>query len=162
VNLDLIYKTLEGFEGNRLKSYQDQRGRWTIGIGQTGPGIGPGTVWTQDQVTKALVGTVGALVPRIVGPQGCVRVALNDNQIAALTSFAYNEGINALRKSLMLRYINNSDFTNAAEQFSRWVFIGTGDQAFKVPGLVTRRAAEATLFLSPVTPVVSSTEQATG
>jgi lysozyme len=45
-------------EGCRLAAYPDPLSGgdpWTIGYGNTGPGIGPGTVWTQQQADDALV-----------------------------------------------------------------------------------------------------------
>lgn len=36
-------------EGCRLVAYTDTLGVWTCGYGCTGPGIGPGTVWTQRE-----------------------------------------------------------------------------------------------------------------
>ena len=44
--IDLAAEFIEPFEGVRLRAYQDSADIWTIGIGATGSGIGPGTVWT--------------------------------------------------------------------------------------------------------------------
>ncbi len=35
-------------------AYQDIVGVWTIGYGDTGPDVGPGIVWTQEQCDSAL------------------------------------------------------------------------------------------------------------
>lgn len=73
-----------------------------------------------------------------------VSVPINDNQFGALVSFAFNLGANNLRNSTLLRKLNRSDFSGAADEFSRWVRA----DGQVLPGLVKRRAAERTLFLT--------------
>lgn len=46
---------INGQEGCRLLAYQDQFGVWTVGWGDTGPGIVAGTRWTQAQANDALL-----------------------------------------------------------------------------------------------------------
>jgi lysozyme len=77
--------------------------------------------------------------------QAMCEVELTPNQFAALVDFAYNEGVNALASSTLMRLVNNGDFNTAANQFERWVF--ANGQA--LPGLVTRRQREKELFLTP-------------
>jgi lysozyme len=51
-------------EGCRLRAYPDPLSSgepWTIGFGCTGAGIGPATVWTQDEADTELVERAGAL-----------------------------------------------------------------------------------------------------
>ncbi len=67
-----------------------------------------------------------------------VRVELNDNEFAALVSFAFNLGIGNLKSSTLLRELNEGDRAAAADQFSRWVMAG----GVKMQGLVKRRRAE--------------------
>ncbi|MBC3935654.1 lysozyme [Undibacterium rugosum] len=74
-----------------------------------------------------------------------VSVALNDNQFGALTSFTFNLGIGNLKSSTLLKKLNQGDYQGAADEFGRWVM--AGGKPF--PGLVARRAAERTLFLTP-------------
>jgi hypothetical protein len=82
-------------------------------------------------------------------------VPLNPNQFAALVSFAYNLGAEALRKSTLLRLLNNHNYAGAAEQFPRWTY-AAGKQ---LPGLVRRRAAERALFTkTDITPAVTTPE----
>jgi lysozyme len=82
-----------------------------------------------------------------------VLVPLNSNQFAALVSFAYNLGAEALRKSTLLRLLNAHNYAGAAEQFARWTY-AAGKQ---LPGLVRRRAAERALFIqTEITPAVNT------
>ena len=74
-----------------------------------------------------------------------VRVPVTDNQLLALSSFAYNIGENAFAGSTLLKLLNNG--TNkevVAQQFDRWV--NAGGKVNK--GLEGRRKAEKQLFLS--------------
>jgi GH24 family phage-related lysozyme (muramidase) len=74
-----------------------------------------------------------------------VKVNINDNQLVALSSFAYNEGNGALQNSTLLKLLNSgADKNTVAAQFDQWVYAGG-----KVSnGLKNRRAAEKKLFLS--------------
>lgn len=71
-----------------------------------------------------------------------VKVPLNTNQAAALTSFAYNVGASAFEKSTLLRLLNNGDYVGAASQFARWD-LAKGNVSSV---LVSRRAQERDLF----------------
>ena len=75
--------------------------------------------------------------------RGAVLVPLNDNQLAACTSLAYNIGLAAFRGSTLLRKLNDGDYQGAADQFPVWNKAG----GRVVQGLVNRRAAERDLFL---------------
>lgn len=75
---------------------------------------------------------------------GLVTVPLTDNQFGALVSFTYNLGAGNLKKSTLLKKLNAGDYAGATGEFGRWVNAG----GKKLPGLVTRRAAEAALFAS--------------
>lgn len=74
--------------------------------------------------------------------ESLVKVPLSDNQFAAVVSFAFNLGVNALRNSTLLRKLNARDYAGAAAEFGKWN--KAGGQVLK--GLVRRRAAEAALF----------------
>jgi GH24 family phage-related lysozyme (muramidase) len=64
-------------------------------------------------------------------------------QLDALTDFAFNLGINALAKSTLLKFHNQGRFDLAAGQFHLWVH----DNGKVLPGLVTRREKERTLYV---------------
>ena len=137
---------ISAHEGFRSAPYQDQKGVWTIGYGFTympdGSKVGPNTPpVSQQDATERLEGMVKQ-VAASVGVMVCV--PLTDNQLAALTSFAFNEGTHALRTSTLLEMVNKNDFAGAAKQFGAWVYCdGKMDQ-----GLVNRRREEAKMFMS--------------
>jgi lysozyme len=75
-----------------------------------------------------------------------VKVSLNDNQYAAIVSFAFNLGVGNLKQSTLLKKLNAGDFAGAANEFAKWNKAGGKVLA----GLTRRRAAEAELFRRPV------------
>lgn len=134
--LDLI----RGFEGCRLRSYQDQKGVWTCGWGSTGPDVGANTVFTQEQADARLEHVVSAVAAAV---QSLVTVPLTDNQEAALISFAYNVGTHALADSTLLKLLNAGNEVAASNQFLAWDHVdGQVDQ-----GLLNRRQIEKAIFL---------------
>jgi hypothetical protein len=70
-----------------------------------------------------------------------VKAPLTQGQYDALVSFAFNCGTSAFAESTLLRLLNSGDHKGAAEQFKRWTNKG-------LAGLIRRRKAEETLFLS--------------
>lgn len=140
--LDLALKLIKEFEGLRLSAYLDGGGIPTIGYGHT-KGVKMGDTctveeangWVQEEVSSFMV-QVSAVLTKLP----------NDNQLAALTSFAYNVGIGNFHSSTLLRLWNaGSDLAVVAHEFGRWIHDAAGNVE---PGLVTRRADEATFFLS--------------
>jgi lysozyme len=74
-----------------------------------------------------------------------VKVKLTDNQLLALSSFAYNIGKAAFADSTLLELLNSgADISTVAAQFDKWVYSG----GVISNGLKSRRKAEKTLFLS--------------
>lgn len=71
-----------------------------------------------------------------------VQVPLTQGQYDALVSFTFNLGETKLRKSTLLRKLNQGDCYGAAREFDRWVFAG----GKRLAGLVKRRAAERSMF----------------
>ena len=111
---------------------------WTIGWGATGRGIGPGTVWTQQQCDDRLAQDLerfAAGVRRAIGDTPTTQA-----QFDALVSFHYNTGAIA-RATLTKRHIAG-DFAAAMTEFARWN--RAGGRVMK--GLVRRRHAEAHLY----------------
>lgn len=122
---------------------------WTIGIGATGPGIGPGVVWTRDHAWDRFERD---LAIRELAIARSVAAPVNENQFAALVSFAFNAGVAAFRTSTLLAKLNEGDYLGAAEEFPRWTKAGCGTRTGcrTLAGLVRRREAEQALFLAPV------------
>ena len=72
-----------------------------------------------------------------------VKVDVNDNQLGALTSFAYNLGTANLASSTLLKKLNAGDYAGASVEFLKWD--KAGGKILK--GLTLRRTAEMSLFL---------------
>lgn len=77
-----------------------------------------------------------------------VTVPINDNQRAALTAFAYNCGIEALKGSSLLKRVNERRFDDAAVAFGMWIYATKNGHTQALRGLLRRRYAEACLFMS--------------
>jgi lysozyme len=131
------------FEGCRLEAYPDPGtggAPWTIGWGSTGPGIRPGVRWTQAQADDRLARDVARFMDGVAAAITYSRP--RPNEIGAMTSLAYNIGIEAFRASTLLREYNAGDKTAAAAQFMRWNRAGGRVMA----GLTKRRASERAVF----------------
>jgi GH24 family phage-related lysozyme (muramidase) len=111
---------------------------WTIGWGATGPGIGPGTIWTQAQCDARLATDVARHardVCRVLGG-----AATTQGQFDALVSFHYNTG--AIARATLTRLHRAGDFQAAAREFARWNRAG----GRVLRGLSRRRRAEAQFY----------------
>jgi lysozyme len=133
--LDLLKRS----EGCRLKAYQDQKGVWTIGYGDTHD-VKPGMVITQAEAEKRLSCRVAGFER---GVTDLLEVQVTSNQFSALVVFAYNVGINALGESTLLRLLNSGHAAQAADELRKWNHL---DGKVSV-GLTTRRELERDLFL---------------
>lgn len=132
-----LYRLIKQFEGCRLMPYLCPAGVWTCGWGSTGPDVIPGQAWTQEYADRrmesdALKFARGALV---------LCPLLRGTAHAAIADFAYNLGLGNLRASTLRRRLNAGDTAGAAVELKRWIRGG----GRVLPGLVARRAAEATL-----------------
>lgn len=134
--LDLIKE----FEGCELSAYQDQGGRWTIGYGHTS-GVHQGLTISQAQADTFLYADVQNIAAQI---SKYIKVPVSQNQFDAMVSLAYNIGPSRFAGSTLLRLLNAGDVLGAANQFRYWNMVA-GQVS---PGLVNRRAAERTLFVS--------------
>lgn len=133
------------FEGFRDLAYQDVGGVWTVGYGQTGKGVGPGTRVTQEQAEARLRERVASLWTTI---NHSAYRDLNANQATALISLAYNIGLGALERSTLFGLVQDGQMLPAAEEFMRWDKARQpGGSLTVVPGLRARRAAEKMLFM---------------
>lgn len=113
---------------------------WTIGWGSTGPGIGPDTVWTQDQCDARLGSDLERYAAEVA--DALDGAATTQDQFDALVSFHYNTG--AIARATLTRLHRAGDFAGAAREFARWKHAG----GRVMRGLVKRREAEARLYLS--------------
>lgn len=127
-------------EGCRLDAYQDTGKVWTIGYGSTGSDIKQGVTWTQEQCDTRLALDVVAAETAVLK---LIRRKLNPQSVAALDSFVYNLGQNALATSHLLQCINSGDDLGAAKAFLAWDHVAQ----VEVKGLLIRRLEEAAMYL---------------
>ena len=140
--------------------YLDPVGIWTIGWGHA--------IWVNGgflrgpenrKVAKALyLGGLtlkqcetllkGDLADFCRDVEALLKVKVTDNQFAALVSFAFNVGINALKNSSILRLVNGGDFKGAAGRFLLYNKATKNGVKVVLAGLTRRREAEAKLFMA--------------
>lgn len=140
--IDLAAELIEPFEGIRLRAYQDPAGIWTVGIGATGPGIGPGTVWTERQVRERFRTDLEERYAQMVRILGDAQTT--DSQGAAMLSLLFNIGSGNFRKSSVLKEHKAKQYERAGKAFLLWNKAG----GMVLAGLVRRRKAERELYLS--------------
>ena len=76
-------------------------------------------------------------------------VELSQNQLDAVVSLVFNIGQANYAKSTLRTLLKAHDFNGAANEFERWIYGTVNGKKTKLNGLVTRRAAERALFLTP-------------
>jgi lysozyme len=134
------------FEGYRARAYRDVGGIPTIGYGHV-----LGRVWRTAYALlwwsnrKALRVLRADAARADVAVSAYCRKDLSQHEHDALVSFTFNCGAGALAHSTLLLDVNrkaSSEIITA--DFTRWSHVG----GIPVPGLVTRRHAEARLYLT--------------
>lgn len=112
---------------------------WTIGYGHTRD-VKEGQVISLHQAEEMLKSDLELFYEPDVAK---LAPKATENQFAALVSFAYNLGVDALAKSSLLKKFKAGDVQGAAAEFMKWKYA----QGQVLPGLVKRRAEERSLFL---------------
>ncbi len=129
---------IKSSEGLRLTAYLCPANVATIGYGSTGPHVRMGMTITEAEAEALLRKDLVRFEQAVRDMAG----TMTQGQYDALVSFAFNLGANALKGSGLMRKHLAKDYSGAGAEFSKWVNAG-GRQ---LPGLVTRRAAEAALY----------------
>jgi len=142
-SLDLIKR----WEGCKLKAYKCSAGVWTVGYGLTTNAglieVGPDTVITQEEADWYLEKTIENFLAEI---KPAITAPINENELGAFTSLAYNIGPRAFLKSSALLHFNQGSKDRVPTSIRMWRKAG----GKVVKGLVNRREAEVDLFLTPV------------
>ncbi len=107
---------LKGFEGLRLKAYEDRAGVWTIGYGHT-RGVKEGQLITEYQAEQLLLSDVEICEEAILRH---VDAPLRQCEHEALVSLIFNIGAGAFATSTLRTKLNDRDKLGAALQFTRW------------------------------------------
>lgn len=137
-----------------IHAYPDPAHGWacaTIGWGTIrypdGREVARGDTISREEADKLLAWEADQ---KAAGVASLVTVDINSNQFAALVSFAYNLGLGNLKKSTLLRKLNQGDYYGASQEFQRWN--KAGGKVFK--GLTRRRLSERNLFNGYPEPII--------
>ena len=132
------------WEGVCYEAYQDSVGVWTIGVGHTG-GVQKGDVIDHAEAMRLLASdlkrTVDGLAPH-------VKVGVSEGQFIAITSLAFNIGVNGVVNGCpkLMAALNAGDWEECARQFLDCDKAG----GIRLSGLTRRRREEADLFMQEV------------
>ncbi|MCY1239796.1 Lysozyme RrrD [compost metagenome] len=129
------------FEGYVPRVYVDPVGRLAACYGHDDQTLKLGTTYTRAQCETMLADDLAKHAEAL----NCIKTPMTDGQKAAFVSFAYNVGVQGFCGSTLVRKANAGDMAGACAELSRWVMAG----GKKLPGLVSRRAAERELCEKP-------------
>lgn len=132
-----LLNIVKEFEGCELKAYWD-RNHYAIGYGTKANSSSE--IITKEEAEKRIKYELQLAVNKVLSS---VSVPLNDNQLAALASLAFNAGSIKQFPKLMAA-LNSSNFNEAANQF---LDINKDVNGEELLGLTRRRKAERDLFL---------------
>ncbi len=139
---------IQGAEGCEEFAYQDDAGVWTIGYGHTGYVDGkPITKGMRISKEKAEE-LYKKDFERHVAVLNEIETPLSENQKIALSSFIYNFGVGAFRRSDLYKKLQIGDYKGAADEFDKWINIKDKRTGEYVPsnGLINRRKKEKNYF----------------
>ena len=141
-----LAKRFEGFhrvaraDPLRAHPYICPAGYWTIGYGHLcdpkHPPIteGEAEVYLANDLQTALAVTLRYCPVLATEPE---------ERLAAIVDFTFNLGAGRLQTSTLRRRVTQRDWITASQELRRWIYGG----GKVLPGLVTRREAEATLLI---------------
>lgn len=139
--LALSIPVIKFYEGYHPKAYIDPVGILTACYGHTGDVVRK--TYNQTECEKLLTDDV---LKALEGVNRNVLIEITKEERAAYTSFVFNVGEGAFRKSTMLKKLNSGDRIGACNELSKWVYAG----GKKLNGLVKRREAERKLCLTRI------------
>lgn len=132
------------FEGYASHTYRDPVGIPTACWGETGPHIRPGMTFTPEQC----IALHDESLARTWAGLSCLGVDLAPNEAAAVLSWAHNIGTRAACNSTLARLVRAGAEPHVwCPQLTRWVYGTRLGVKIRLPGLVTRRAAETRMCI---------------
>jgi|TARA_R110000824_G_scaffold42498_6_gene125109 lysozyme len=133
------FELIKKFEGCELEAYKCAAGVWTIGYGHT-KDVQEGDRWTEEKADFMLWRELDDEYEHYVN--SLVTVPMNQSQFDSLVSWTYNLGPNNLKKSSMLRVLNEGKYDEVPAQMKRW----NKAKGKVLAGLTRRREAEGLMF----------------
>lgn len=150
VNVEKALETslvlIRRFEGLRLKPYLCSAGVPTIGYGSTYYLDGSRVHLTDPSISKEMAEellrktVLNTYFPAVLSLCPTLET---EGQLASITSFAYNLGVNALKTSTLRKKILSKEWGAAKKELLKWTKAGGRE----LNGLVIRRKAESEIFL---------------
>lgn len=130
-------------ENLRRETYRCTGNKLTIGYGHTGRDVLEGMTITREQAEELLREDMREAVDAV---DALIDAPLNENQRAALISFAFNVGYGQFRDSTLRRVINAdpNDRPRIEAQWRRW----NKSQGKVTEGLINRREDELNLYFT--------------
>lgn len=136
---------LNEHEGVEYKPYKDVAGVWTVCAGITGPDVILGKVYTQKECDTLLMKHLSIHRTAV---DKALKVDVPVSTRAALYSFSFNVGTNAMRKSTAMRKINSGDIYGGCNALRLFNKITINGKKVVSNGLDNRREAEVKLCVS--------------
>lgn len=127
------------------EAYQDEAGKWTIGYGET-ENVHPADTITEPQARNRLETKLTRIASQILAS---VTVPLAQFQLDALCAFVYNVGLDAFRRSDLLRLLNLGCYSSIPHQLVRWKWVTKGHEKVESEGLLMRRLKESEFWEGP-------------
>lgn len=129
-------------EDEKLSSYQDVVGIWTVCSGETF-GVDKGVNLSKEECRALTQSRVGMFMLQIVP---MIQVPLTADTLAAHTSFAYNIGVEGYKRSSTLRLTNQGNLRGGCNAMGLW----NKADGVVVQGLINRRKKEIALCLKGI------------
>lgn len=126
-------------EAEKLESYQDIAGVWTICSGETF-GVDKDIRLSKEECRALTQSRIGMFILQITP---FIQADLSADTLAAHTSFAYNIGVEGYKRSTTLRLTNMGDIIGGCKAMALWNKVGGNISK----GLVNRRNKEIALCL---------------
>lgn len=146
-DLFLQISQFEGYEPFGVQEPEDRVGVFTFGYGSIYNYDQGRAVELGDPIdrAKAKEYLLREADEKEAAVREMIKVPYTSNQLLALSSFAYQEGITGLKDSTLMEKFNNGDDINSvAAEFDNWVY----SKHVFVQGIKNRRIIEKALFLS--------------
>ena len=140
--VSIATSTVMLWEGYENTAYQDVVGVWTICSGET-QNVHKG-MYLSDRECEEMTSERVEEFAR--GVDDLVHVDVSPRYHAAITSWAYNVGLNAMAQSTLLRKLNAKNYKGACKELLRWNRAG----GRVIQGLVNRRQYEFEMCMEGV------------
>ncbi len=144
-----VMTELKQWEGFIAKPYTDIAGVRTQGYGHTNRAgtikIKEGSVWTEQYASEVLELDLKQYWD---GVDKYVTVNLTPCQHSVLTMWTYNVGVGAMRKSSLVRELNQGHYNRVPRKLMAWNKATVRGKKVAVRGLTNRRKAEGALWAS--------------